>query len=116
MWEYVVGGATIFGLIVAVGAWLNGRVTRREISRFIAEEHRATRELIRKMDERLAKMNERLAKADEGFAKMDERFAKIDERFAKMDERFEQILRESAEAHTRILEAIKELSLRSRGE
>ena len=122
MWEYVVGGATIFGLIVAVGAWLNGRVTRREISRLIAEEHRATRELIRKMDERLAKMDERLAKVDEGFAKMDERFAKmderfakIDERFAKMDERFEQILRESAEAHTRILEAIRELSLRSRG-
>ena len=128
MWEYVVGGATIFGLIVAVGAWLNGRVTRREISRLIAEEHRATRELIRKMDERLAKMDERLAKVDEGFAKMDERFAKmderfakiderfakIDERFAKMDERFEQILRESAEAHTKILEAIRELSLRSR--
>lgn len=69
MWEYVVGGATIFGLIVAVGAWLNGRVTRREISRLIAEEHRATRELIRKMDGRLAKMDESSLKWMRGLLK-----------------------------------------------
>ena len=81
LWEYVIGGATIFGLIVAVGAWLNGRITRREISKLIVEEHKATRELI----------------------------AKIDERLAKMDERFELLLKESSEVHSKILEAIREL-------
>jgi len=43
LWEYVVGGAAIFGLIVAVGAWLNGKITRREISRLIVEEHKAAK-------------------------------------------------------------------------
>lgn len=78
MWEYVLGGASVFGLIVALGAWVNGRLTRREISRLIEKEHQATRELI---------------------SKMDERFAKTDERFAKMDERFEMLLK-AIEAHT----------------
>lgn len=102
MWEYVLGGATVFGLIVTLGAWLNGRITRREVSRLIAEVHRATRELIAKMDERLTKMDD----------KMDEGFAKMDERFAKMDERFELLLRESSEAHSKILEVIRELASR----
>lgn len=43
LWEYVISGATIFGLIVTEDARLNGRITRREISRLIVEEHRATR-------------------------------------------------------------------------
>jgi Zn-finger nucleic acid-binding protein len=92
LWEYVLGGASIFGLIVALGAWVNGRLTRGEISRLIEKEHQATRELIGKMDERMVKMDER-------FAKMSERFAKTDERFAKMDERFEMLLK-AIEAHT----------------
>ena len=78
MWEYVLGGASVFGLIVAAGAWINGRLTRRETSRLIEKEHQATRELISKIDERMVKM---------------------DERFAKMDERFEMLLK-AIEAHT----------------
>ena len=31
MWEYILGGATVFGLIVTLGAWLNGRATRRVV-------------------------------------------------------------------------------------
>ena len=77
LWEYVLGGATVFGLIVTIGAWLNGRITRREISRLIMEEHRTTRELI-----------------------------------TRMDERFELLLRESSEAHSKILEAIREIASR----
>jgi hypothetical protein len=80
VWEYVLGGATIFGLIVGLFSLYNGRATRK----LLLEEEKYTRELIIKMDER--------------FSKMDERFAKMDERFAKMDERFEEILR-SIEAH-----------------
>ena len=59
LWEYVLGGASVFGLIVAAGAWINGRLTRREISRLIEKEHQATRELISKIDERMVKMDER---------------------------------------------------------
>ncbi|MCS7113158.1 MAG: hypothetical protein RMJ00_04970 [Nitrososphaerota archaeon] len=91
MWEYVLGGATIFGLIVGLFSVYNGRATRK----LLIEEERMTRELIARMDERLAKM--------------DERFAKMDERFAKMDERFEMILKQSSEEHKKILEAMKEL-------
>ncbi len=103
MWEYVLGGATLFGLIVGLFSVYNGRATRR----LLAEEERMTRELLVKMDERLAKMDERLARTDELLAKMDERLA-------KMDERFEIILRQSSEEHRRILEAIRELASRSR--
>ena len=73
VWEYVLGGATIFGLIVGLFSLYNGRATRK----LLLEEEKYTRELI---------------------IKMDERFSKMDERFAKMDERFEEILR-SIEAH-----------------
>jgi DNA anti-recombination protein RmuC len=45
-----------------------------------------------------------------GFEKMDERFSKMDKRFESMDRRFEILLKESSEAHTKILEAIKEMS------
>ena len=32
IWSYIFGGATIFGLIVAVFSVWNGRATRRELS------------------------------------------------------------------------------------
>ncbi|MCX8205291.1 MAG: hypothetical protein N3H31_06545 [Candidatus Nezhaarchaeota archaeon] len=111
MWEYVLGGATVFGLIVAVGTWFNGRVTRREISRLIVEEHRTTREEISKL------IVEELKATRELIAKMDERIARVDERMAKADERFESLLR-AIEAHSRastqqheeILNWVKQLS------
>lgn len=53
MWEYVIGGATIFGTIVAIGAWINGRLTRKYLGelilstqQLIQQESAATRELI----------------------------------------------------------------------
>ncbi|MBS7637473.1 hypothetical protein KEJ49_01080 [Candidatus Bathyarchaeota archaeon] len=39
LWEYVISSATIFCLIVTVGALLNGRITRREISRLMKSSH-----------------------------------------------------------------------------
>lgn len=42
MWEYVLGGATVFGLIVGLSSFYNGRVTRR----LILEEERRTREFM----------------------------------------------------------------------
>ncbi len=43
MWEYVIGGATIFALIVGLFSVYNGRATRR----LIVEEMKRTEELIR---------------------------------------------------------------------
>ena len=63
MWEYVLGGATLFGLIVGLFSVYNGRATRK----LLIEEEKHTRELIAKMDERIATMNERFAKIDERF-------------------------------------------------
>jgi len=47
MWEYILGGATIFGLIVGLFSWYNGRLTRKEVTRLIEGEDRRTRELIK---------------------------------------------------------------------
>lgn len=35
MWEYILDGATIFCLIVALGALLNGKVTRERFIKFL---------------------------------------------------------------------------------
>ncbi len=47
MWEYVIGGATIFGFIVTAGAWINGRLTRKAMAELIRSEGKITRDLIR---------------------------------------------------------------------
>jgi len=62
MWEYVIGGATVFGVIVGLFSVYNGRASRRHvaeliketrdsISELIKEEARLTRELIVKVSE-----------------------------------------------------------------
>ena len=80
MWEYVLGGASLFGLIVGLFSIYNGRATRK----LLMEEEKLTREMIEKLT----------SKIDEGFRRMDERFARMDERFVKMDERFIEVLKE----------------------
>jgi len=80
MWEYVLGGASLFGLIVGLFSIYNGRATRK----LLIGEERLTREMIERL----------MGKMDEGFRRMDEGFRKMDERFAKMDERFIEVLKE----------------------
>ena len=80
MWEYVLGGASLFGLIVGLFSIYNGRATRK----LLMEEERLTREMIEKL----------IGKIDEGFRRVDEGFRRMDERFAKMDERFIEVLKE----------------------
>jgi len=80
MWEYVLGGASLFGLIVGLFSIYNGRATRK----LLIGEERLTREMIERLMEKM----------DEGFRRMDEGFRKMDERFAKMDERFIEVLKE----------------------
>lgn len=103
MWEYVLGGATVFGLIMGLFSIYNGRVTRRGI----AMEMRVTRELIAKMDERLLKIDERMS---EGFLKMSEGFSKMDERFGALLQSIRDMAKQSMEEHRAILEAIKSAS------
>jgi hypothetical protein len=80
MWEYVLGGASLFGLIVGLSSIYNGRATRK----LLMEEERLTREMMEKL----------MGKMDEGFRRMDEGFRRMDERLAKMDERFIEVLKE----------------------
>ena len=47
MWEYIIGGATLFGLIVGLFSTYNGRATRK----LILEQERRTQELISKLSE-----------------------------------------------------------------
>lgn len=51
MWGYVIGGATIFGLIVGLFSVYNGRATRRAISEVIVVKGGRTRELLEKLSE-----------------------------------------------------------------
>jgi hypothetical protein len=59
MWEYVLGSAFLFGLIVGLFSIYNGRAARK-----LLMEEGLTREMIERLMEEM----------DEGFAKMDERF------------------------------------------
>jgi len=34
MWEYVLGGATVFGLIVAASYWIRGRLVRKALMQY----------------------------------------------------------------------------------
>ncbi|MCL7402323.1 MAG: hypothetical protein LZ168_06015 [Thaumarchaeota archaeon] len=97
MWEYVLGGATLFGLIVGLFSIYNGRATRK----LLLEEQRHTRELIAKIDERIAKM-------DEIFAKMNERFTKIDERFEVLLKALDAHIKASTIEHQEIMRRLTE--------
>ena len=55
----IIGGFTILGAFLTVGAWVNGRSIKKYVGDLIKEESRLTREMIAKMDERFAKMDER---------------------------------------------------------
>ncbi len=61
MWEYIFGGATIFGAIVTLGAWLNGRAIRKYIGKLIEEEGKRTRELIEEEGKRTRELLEKLS-------------------------------------------------------
>ncbi len=54
MWEYVLGGATLFGLIVGLFSVYNGRATRK----LMLEQERRTQELIEKIAGRLSEQHE----------------------------------------------------------
>ena len=49
MWEYVLGGATVFGLIVTLGAWLNGRMTRKAIMQYFEKSDERFEELLKEV-------------------------------------------------------------------
>ena len=64
MWEYIIGGATVFGVIVGLFSVYNGRATRRYIGDLIKEEARLDRELMERYEkilERHEKILERLS-------------------------------------------------------
>ena len=118
MWHYVLGAATIFGLIVGAFSVYNGRATRQ----LLLQEEKATRELLLQEEkaarELLAKMNETLAKMDERLVKMAERLIKMDEGFKELfkglKETIEAVSKRSSDEHLKILEAIKELAKSNR--
>lgn len=56
MWQYVIGGATIFGLIVGLFSVYNGRATRKYIGDLIKEEARRSQEILEKLSDQHATM------------------------------------------------------------
>jgi hypothetical protein len=54
MWQYVIGGATIFALIVGLFSVYNGRATRR----LIVEEEKRTQEILAGIKDVLSKLRE----------------------------------------------------------
>lgn len=71
MWEYVIGGATIFGAFVAGAALVNGRFTRKHIDRLI-EEMRKEYKGIHKNQEAMLKNQEIVLKNQEAMLKNQE--------------------------------------------
>ena len=64
MWQYVIGGATVFGLIVGLFSVYNGRATRKYIGELIKEMRGSTENLIKEETNRtqeiLVSMNKTL--------------------------------------------------------
>ena len=58
MWEYILGGATVFGLIVTLGAWINSRLTRKILINYFEKSDKRFEELFRRMDEHFKRMDE----------------------------------------------------------
>jgi hypothetical protein len=56
MWQYVIGGATIFGLIVGLFSVYNRRATRRYIGDLIKEETKRTQEILEKLSDQHSTM------------------------------------------------------------
>ena len=52
MWQYVIGGATVFGLIVGLFSVYTGRATRNYSGALIKEEGRRAQELIERHEEK----------------------------------------------------------------
>ena len=58
VWEYIIGGATVFGVIVGLFTVYNGRATRRYIGDLIKEEARLVRELMERHEKILERLSE----------------------------------------------------------
>jgi hypothetical protein len=70
MWAYIIGEATIFGAIVTLTAFINGRMTRRYIGKLIVEENKNTRELIKEENRLTRDMLKRLSEQHETMIKI----------------------------------------------
>ncbi len=96
MWEYVLGGATIFGLIVALGTWFNGRVTRKIMIQHFERLDKRFEEVLKRVDGRF-----------EGLVRgMDRRFEEV---LSRMDERFNELIKQHnklIEQHNKILKTL----------
>ncbi|MCX8205418.1 MAG: hypothetical protein N3H31_07210 [Candidatus Nezhaarchaeota archaeon] len=97
MWEYVLGGAIVFGLMVGSFSIYNGRVTRKVLTKVLIEEGERMRTMVAKMDEGL----------DEVIKKMDGRFAKMGERLEALLRNIEVLIERSSKEHAAILEALR---------
>ena len=51
MWQYIIGGATVFALIVGLFSVYNGRATRKYIGELIKETRESTQNLIKETRE-----------------------------------------------------------------
>jgi len=88
VWTYIFGGATMFGLIVAVFSVWNGRMTRRELGQVIEAADRRTQELIEAGDRR----TQELIGAGDG--RTQELIARIAAHIQEMDRRHTELLSE----------------------
>ena len=69
IWGYILGGASIFALIVGLFSIYNGRATRKYIERLIKEENERSREFLERHDKATKESLERITKHLEGHDK-----------------------------------------------
>ena len=88
MWEYVLSEATIFGLIVTLGAWLNGRMIRKIIIQHferMEQYFEKVEQHFERSDRRFEELSKKMSK---GFEEMNKRFEEL---LKRMDERFNEL-------------------------
>lgn len=107
MWGYVLGAATLFGLIVTFGAWINGTLTRKVLLEHFAKMDQRFETLSRESSERFEALIKEMDQRFETLLKeTSKRFEELSKQF---NERFQALTKEVSKQHAKILEAIKSL-------
>lgn len=96
IWTYIVGAATLFGLIVGVFSVWNGRMTRRELREVIENGDQRTHELLNRMNGRMEQTDGRMAQIAQFMEEMDRRhmalLERMDGHMQEMDRRHTELL------------------------
>jgi len=110
IWTYILGGATIFALIVGVFSVWNGRMTRRELREVMERGDQRTHELLNRMNGRTEQMGQYMQEMDNRHTALLERIdghmQEMGHRHTALLERMDSHMLEMDRRHTELLSQV----------